>query len=107
LLIAWGVESVWLVWGAQTLHAFTFGTYHAAAVALIHQHFRGRHQARGQALYTSLSFGVGGTIGGLASGLTWDTLGPAWTFTLAAGSAALAWAVYAAWGQTKSVPAPH
>ena len=107
LLIAWGVESVWLVWGAQTLHAFTFGTYHAAAVALIHQHFRGRHQARGQALYTSLSFGVGGTIGGLASGLTWDTLGPAWTFTLAAASAALAWAVYAAWGQTKSVPAPH
>ena len=106
LLIAWGVESAWLVWGAQTLHAFTFGTYHAAAVALIHRHFRGRHQARGQALYTSLSYGVGGTIGGLASGLTWDTLGSAWTFTLAAASAALAWVVYALWGNTKSVPAP-
>lgn len=106
LLIAWGVESAWLIWGAQTLHAFTFGTYHAAAVALIHQNFRGRHQARGQALYTSLSYGVGGTIGGLASGLTWESLGPAWTFTLAAASAALAWAVYAAWGQTKPVPAP-
>ena len=106
LLIAWGVESTWVVWGAQTLHAFTFGTYHAAAVALIHQHFRGRHQARGQALYTSLSYGVGGTIGGLASGLTWDSLGSAWTFTLAALSAALAWAVYAIWGQTKTVPAP-
>jgi len=106
LLIAWGVESAWVVWGAQTLHAFTFGTYHAAAVALIHQHFRGRHQARGQALYTSLSYGVGGTIGGLASGLTWDTLGSAWTFTLAAVSAAMAWAVYAVWGNTKTVPAP-
>jgi PPP family 3-phenylpropionic acid transporter len=106
LLIAWGVESAWVVWGAQTLHAFTFGTYHAAAVALIHQHFRGRHQARGQALYTSISYGVGGTIGGLASGLTWDTLGSAWTFTLAAVSAALAWAVYALWGKTKTVPAP-
>lgn len=105
LLIAWGVESAWVVWGAQTLHAFTFGTYHAAAVALIHQHFRGRHQARGQALYTSISYGVGGTIGGLASGLTWDTLGSAWTFTLAAASAALAWLVYAVWGQTKAVPA--
>lgn len=105
LLIAWGVESAWVVWGAQTLHAFTFGTYHAAAVALIHQHFRGRHQARGQAFYTSLSYGVGGTIGGLASGLTWDTLGSAWTFTLAAASAALAWVVYALWGNTKSVPA--
>ncbi len=61
LLIAWGVESAWLIWGAQTLHAFSFGTYHAAAVALIHQHFRGRHQARGQALYTSIAYGVGGT----------------------------------------------
>ena len=106
LVIAWGVESASLVWGAQILHAFTFGTYHAAAVALIHHHFRGRHQARGQAFYTSLSYGVGGTIGGLASGLTWDSLGSAWTFTLAALSAALAWVVYAIWGQTKTVPAP-
>ncbi len=106
LVIAWGVESAWLVWGAQTLHAFTFGTFHASAVALIHQHFRGRHQARGQALYTSLSYGVGGTIGGLASGLTWESIGPAWTFSLAAASAALAWLVYAAWGNTKTVPAP-
>lgn len=104
LLIAWGVESPWIVWGAQTLHAFTFGTYHAAAVALIHQHFRGRHQARGQALYTSLSYGVGGTLGGLVSGVTWEGLGAAWTFTLAAASAALAWAVYAVWGRTKAVP---
>jgi len=105
LLIAWGVESAWVVWGAQTLHAFTFGTYHAAAVALIHAYFRGRHQARGQALYTSVSYGVGGTLGGLASGVTWETLGPAWTFTLAAVSAALAWLVYAVWGKTKPVPA--
>jgi len=104
LIIAWGVESAWLIWGAQTLHAFTFGTYHAAAVSLIHQHFRGRHQARGQALYTSISYGVGGALGGLVSGLSWDSLGSAWTFTLAALSAALAWAVYSVWGGTKSVP---
>jgi len=101
LLIAWGVESPWVVWGAQTLHAFTFGTYHAAAVALIHQHFRGRHQARGQALYTSLSYGVGGTLGGLVSGLTWDGLGASWTFTLAAISAALAWVVYLLAGRAR------
>ena len=92
LVIAWGVDSAWLIWGAQTLHAFTFGTYHAAAVGLIHQHFQGRHQARGQALYTSISYGIGGALGGLVSGLTWDSLGSTWTFTLAAFSAALAWA---------------
>ena len=105
LVIAWGVDSAWLIWGAQTLHAFTFGTYHAAAVGLIHQHFQGRHQARGQALYTSISYGIGGALGGLVSGLTWDSLGSTWTFTLAAFSAALAWAVYSIWGGTKSVPA--
>ena len=105
LMIAWGVESPWIVWSAQTLHAFTFGTFHAAAVALIHRHFRGRHQARGQALYTSLSYGVGGTLGGLISGATWDGLGADWTFTLAAASAALAWGVYAAWGGAKALPA--
>jgi PPP family 3-phenylpropionic acid transporter len=105
LMIAWGVDSPWLIWGAQTLHAFTFGTYHAAAVGLIHQHFQGRHQARGQALYTSISYGIGGALGGLVSGLTWDSLGSTWTFTLAACSAALAWAVYSIWGGTKTVPA--
>ena len=105
LIIAWGVESSWLIWSAQILHAFTFGTYHAAAVCLIHQHFQGRHQARGQALYTSISYGIGGAIGGLFSGFTWESLGSTWTFSLAALSAALAWAVYAIWGGTKAVPA--
>ena len=105
LLIAWGVDTPWLIIAAQTLHAFTFGTYHAAAVSLIHQHFQGRHQARGQALYTSISYGIGGALGGLASGLSWDSLGSTWTFTLSALSAALAWGIYAVWGKTKSVPA--
>ncbi|MHB8915408.1 MAG: MFS transporter [Thiobacillus sp.] len=104
LLIAFGVDTPWLIIAAQTLHAFTFGTYHAAAVSLIHQHFQGRHQARGQALYTSISYGIGGALGGLASGLSWDSLGSTWTFTLAALSAALAWMVYAIWGDTKTVP---
>jgi PPP family 3-phenylpropionic acid transporter len=90
LIIGWGVESMPLMILAQALHAFTFGTYHAAAVALIHHYFRGRHQARGQALYNSFAFGAGGTLGSLYSGAAWDGLGAAWTFTLAAGCAFLA-----------------
>ena len=105
LLIAWGVDSTALIIAAQTLHAFTFGTYHAAAVSLIHQHFQGRHQARGQALYTSISYGIGGALGGLASGFTWESLGSTWTFALSALSAALALGIYAVWGKTKTVPA--
>jgi PPP family 3-phenylpropionic acid transporter len=101
VVIGWLIESVWLTWAAQTLHAFTFGTYHAAAVALVHKYFRGRHQARGQALYTSLSYGVGGTLGGLASGWAWEPLGAGFTFGMAAASAAAAFVIYGVWGRER------
>jgi PPP family 3-phenylpropionic acid transporter len=84
LLIGWGVGSVAVVLFAQTLHAASFGSYHAAAVALTHRYFRGRHQAKGQGLYASISFGLGGTLGGLMSGYAWEPLGAGWTFTLSA-----------------------
>jgi Arabinose efflux permease len=87
LAIGWGVQWFAVVLVAQVLHAATFGAYHAAAVAMVHRFFRGRHQSKGQALYNSVSFGAGGTLGGLYSGYTWDVLGPAWTFTLAAACA--------------------
>lgn len=83
-LIGWAVELWWAVLLAQTLHAATFGSYHAAAVALTHNYFRGRHQSKGQGLYTSISYGVGGTFGGIMSGFAWDALGPSWTFTASA-----------------------
>lgn len=65
--------SVMLV--AQLLHAVTFGVYHATAIGLVHLLFRGRHQGKGQALYSSLSFGAGGAVGSLYSGIAWDHLG--------------------------------
>jgi PPP family 3-phenylpropionic acid transporter len=71
------------------MHAATFGAYHAAAIGMIHRWFHGAHQAKGQALYTALSFGAGGTLGGVVSGAAWSALGPAWTFTLAALAAGL------------------
>jgi PPP family 3-phenylpropionic acid transporter len=81
---------VGLVLAAQVLHAATFGSAQAAAIEVIHRLFRGRHQAKGQALYNSLAFGAGGTVGGLYAGYTWDALGPQITFTIAAACAALA-----------------
>jgi len=53
---------------AQTLHAFTFGVFHAASIHLIQQFFPGSLQGRGQALYSSLSFGAGNAVGSLAAG---------------------------------------
>lgn len=83
LLIGWLVDSVAAILFAQMLHAATFGSYHAAAVAAIHHFFRGRHQAKGQALYTSLTFGAGGTFGALMSGYAWDFLGASLAFSMA------------------------
>ncbi len=87
LMIGWGVKWIAVLVMAQLLHAATFGAYHSAAVQVVHRFFKGRHQAQGQALYNSFSFGVGGTLGGLYSGMTWDTLGPEVTFTIAAACA--------------------
>jgi len=82
---------------AQLLHAASFGIYHAVAIQLIHRYFTGRNQGRGQALYSSVSFGAGGAVGSFASGLGWDSLGPAAVYLLAASMALLALAVAAVW----------
>ncbi len=90
LLIGWGIGWVGIVLFAQILHAATFGSAQAATIEVIHRLFRGRHQAKGQALSNSLSFGAGGTLGGLYSGYFWDALGPQFTFSIAAACAAFA-----------------
>src|SRR5262245_40470262 len=71
LLIGWLPGSLAALLIAQMLHAASFGSFHAAAIGMVHRFFRGRHQARGQALYGSLAYGVGGVIGGFASGYLW------------------------------------
>jgi PPP family 3-phenylpropionic acid transporter len=93
VLIGWLVDNLAAMLVAQALHAATFGSFHAASIGVIHKLFRGRHQARGQALYGSFAFGLGGAVGSFASGPAWAGLGPAWTFTLSACAAALGAAV--------------
>ncbi len=77
-------NSLVIILFAQTLHAATFGTFHAAAIHLIHHYFTGSHQGRGQALYSSLSFGAGGAMGTLASGFLWESSGPNVAFGISA-----------------------
>lgn len=87
LMIGWGVDHLWLLLTAQVLHAATFGAYHAASVGLVHTLFKGRHQAQGQALFGSLTYGAGGMLGGLASGPVWQHYGAS---VLYSGSALMA-----------------
>jgi PPP family 3-phenylpropionic acid transporter len=89
LMIGWGAESLLLLLIAQAMHGLTFGVHHAAAIAAVNQWFPPHIHARGQALYSSLSFGGGGLFGALVSGLVWEPLGAGWAFTMGAIFAAL------------------
>lgn len=95
LIIAFWVEHDALLWGAQLMHAVSYGLFHSAAMHLIQQMFPGRLQGRGQALYASLSFGLGGALGSYLSGHVWEGLGPHWIFI--AGSALALAGLLTAW----------
>jgi PPP family 3-phenylpropionic acid transporter len=83
-MIGAAVDSLAILILAQTLHAATFGSFHAASVEVITQFFNGRHQAKGQAIYNSVAYGIGGTVGGVAGGYALQYLGGQVTFMLAA-----------------------
>ena len=70
-LIAQFPQQLSIILFAQTLHAVTFGLYHAAAIHLYNRWFPGNLQGRGQAIYQAVSFGLGGAIGSLIVGHLW------------------------------------
>ncbi len=75
---------------SQLLHAFSFGLIHAASINFIHHFFGGQFRSQGQALYTSIGFGIGGAAGNYAAGLIWQQgQGAELAFTLATGFALL------------------
>jgi len=90
VLIGYFVTETAVIIFAQLLHAASFGIYHAVAISLIHRYFTGRHQGRGQALYSSISFGAGGALGSVVSGYLWVGMGAATTFAIAAATSGLA-----------------
>ena len=84
LLTALYADNLVVIIFSQTLHAASFGLYHAVMIFLIHSLFTGSHQGRGQALYSSISFGAGGAAGALVSGYLWTEMGPQTMYLVAA-----------------------
>ena len=84
LLLGWLADALWLVVIAQLLHAATFGAFHAAAVAAVHRVLPQAAHARGQALFSSVTYGAGGAVGALAAGWLWELGGPGIAFSLSA-----------------------
>ncbi|MGX5219144.1 MFS transporter [Pseudomonas segetis] len=82
LLLGNFADHLWLLLLAQLMHAATFGSFHAAAIHFVQRSFADRQQGQGQSLYAATA-GVGGALGALYAGYSWNTLGAAWTFSLA------------------------
>ena len=95
LLIGFGADSLVLLLAAQLLHASSFATYHLVAMHYVQSLFPPALHGRGQALYNSASYGIGGSIGSVSAGYLWDAIAPEWLFAIAAGvalaGALLAW----------------
>jgi PPP family 3-phenylpropionic acid transporter len=95
LIMAWFLDNMAMLIIAQILHAVSFGAFHLVGIQFIHKHFTGVNQTKGQALYSSVGFGVGGMCGSLIAGYFWELIGHEWVFTIAAGLSVLA--LYVAW----------
>lgn len=98
-MAAFGAE-IWVLVAAQMTHAITFAAHHAACITLVHRYFPGRLRGRGQALYTTLGYGVSGVIGGVAGGFLSQAWGLSSVFWAASACAALA--TYCGWRALRS-----
>ena len=57
---------------SQLIHALSFGLTHAVSVHFIHQFLPKAYQSRGQAVYISIAFGLGGAFGNYMAGQQWQ-----------------------------------
>lgn len=83
--------------GLSALHGMTFGAFYVAAVAHMASLVPQEYRASGQALFASVTFGLGGLVGYSGAGFAYAWMGGNALFGVAAGlealAAALAWRV--------------
>lgn len=103
-----GGQLVWVVL-TQLMHAVTFGVHHSASMAVMHRWFDPSQQARAQAAFIVVSYGLGGGLGGLCAGWLWEHVAPAAAFLGAGAAAALGWVavVWSARLDDESRQQPH
>lgn len=108
LLIAELAAIWWMLALAQVLHAFTFAVHHSASILTIQRWFPGRAAARGQALYISTAYGVGGTSGSLVAAWLWSVAGPSWAFVSSSVASLVGvWAIRRAQRHDVDASGPH
>lgn len=79
----------------QLLHAITFGLHHSACMAYLQKWFEPQQQGRAQALFVTISYGLGGTSGGLIASTLWTQISPSAAFYGASVASLVALVVFA------------
>lgn len=72
--MAFAERSPWIIL-LSLLHGFTFGAFYIASVAYVASKTPSALRASGQGLFVAITFGAGGLIGYLVSGVGYDVLG--------------------------------
>ncbi len=90
ILTANFIDNLAIMFAAQLTHAATFGIAHAASIQWVSRVFTDNLQSRGQAFFTSFTYGAGGMLGNLLFGSIWQTANGSWlTFMLGSAACAL------------------
>lgn len=87
--LGWMAGEPAIVLAAQLLHAATFGAFHAASVGAVHRLFPEYAHARGQTLFSGVSYGGGAAAGLVLSGWAWDAGGAGGAFSVSVIACAL------------------
>jgi PPP family 3-phenylpropionic acid transporter len=75
-VIAWFPQHIVLIAIVQLLHCMGFAVLHFAIVMSAQRLFPAAAASRGQALFSSVGYGVGGMLGSLFGGLIWSAISP-------------------------------
>ncbi|SFV62714.1 putative MFS metabolite transporter [hydrothermal vent metagenome] len=63
-------QNILILYFSQSLHAFSFALFHSAAIAYLHQLYK--HKALAQQFFAGITYGLGGFIGALLSGMIYE-----------------------------------
>ena len=63
-------NNLFVLYFSQSLHAFSFALFHSAAISYLHQLYK--HKALAQQFFSGISYGLGGLVGALLSGVIYE-----------------------------------
>jgi len=84
IAIALLVQHPWALTLSQLLHCLGFAVLHYAMVLTAQRLFPASLQSRGQAVFSSASYGLGGMVGNLLAGVIWVAFSPRASYVTAA-----------------------